>query len=157
MTGTLKATAFAAIFSLPSVSVFLCRRLSESVAAVLVYEAIFGEGLKPHGPAERAVLAAQEDLLRAAEQLKSEAGVEDTAALVGISSHERHPRAARVNTLKISVKEALSHSRKPGNPGWQAAFEVKALSLSFLSSAQNPCWEDLYGCASFLPYSKQRL
>ena len=121
---------------LQSTFCLLCRRLSESVAAVLVYEAVFGEGLKPHGPAERAVLAAQEELFRAAEQLKNEAGVEDIAALVGSSPHERHPRAARVNTLKISVKEALSHLRNPGNPGWQPAFKVKFLSLSFLSSSK---------------------
>ena len=118
---------------------------------MLVYEAVFGEGLKPHGPAERAILAAQEELFRAAEQLKDEAGVEDNAALAGSSPHERHPRAARVNTLKISVKEALSQLRNPGNPGWQAAFKVKPLSLSFLSSAQSPpCWEDANGFASFL-------
>lgn len=93
------------------------------VAYVLCYEAVFGEGLKPHGPAERAVLAAKASLLAVAKRLQ-----EDTQQS-SKPEPQPHPRWARVNTLKLSVAAALTHFKDTSKPGWQPAFEVSTRNL----------------------------
>ena len=77
------------------------------MAHVLCYELVFGEGIKPHGPAERAILKAADALIASAETLKAEAGVADLAKLRQASTFSQHPRAARVNTLMLSTEVAL--------------------------------------------------
>lgn len=93
---------------------------------MLCYEAVFGEGLKPHGPAERAVLACRPQLLDAAEVLRATEGVRSIAELrKNRSSDHPHPRTARVNTLKLSVKSALSRLRDAKDAAWQPPFRVR--------------------------------
>lgn len=134
--------------------------LTHAVACVLAYEVLFGEGLRPTGPAERAVLKRkvgpvcvcvvmgcggtgllwildsfpaclrvppppsprvcvhrfwlQADLADALQQLLDAAGVQSAAELLPHPGpHTPHPRTARVNTIKMSVQEALDWLRAP--------------------------------------------
>ncbi|PRW56905.1 phosphoglucomutase PGM3 isoform B [Chlorella sorokiniana] len=90
------------------------RGLTQPVALVLAYELLWGEGLRPVGPAERTVLQRKADLVAALQQLLSEAGVESAAELLpDPGPMAPHPRTARVNTLKMSVEQALSWLRQP--------------------------------------------
>ena len=99
----------------------VARRLPRPAALVLAYDLLFGQGLRPVGPAERALLRA-EGALRAAvaeggggggggEKSRSR---EANAAAPSPPSNpfallrDSHPRAARVNTLKWTLPEALS-------------------------------------------------
>ena len=93
-------------------------QLPAATAYVLCYELLFGEGLRQKGPAERAVLGALPSLRARVAALQQAAGVDDARQLVGGASAQRaalqsRPRAARVNTLKMSVAEALSWLRCP--------------------------------------------
>lgn len=101
------------------------------MAYVLCYELIFGEGLKPHGPAERACLAAEAELQAAAEARVQAAGVESVADLVEIAEPQAHPRTARVNLLKCSVEEALAYLQDSDTSGFQAAVKARSSKLSF--------------------------
>jgi putative methyltransferase len=94
-------------------------RLQPEAAYVLVYELLFGEGLKPYGPAERAVLAAS-DALRAAL-----AAMHDTSQPEPSITAPAAPRAARVNTLKMTVTEALSWLRRPPKSAGVASHTVR--------------------------------
>jgi putative methyltransferase len=108
------------------------------MACVLCYELIFGEGVKPHGPAERAVLSAEGELRAAAEGLMTGAGVENLAELLGESPRVNwvgHPRTARVNLLRMTVKAAMSHLKDPKKPCWQEAFRVGLLSNVYFFNA----------------------
>ena len=77
------------------------------MAFVLCYEIIFGEGVRPHGPAERACLAAEEVLRAAAREQMEAAGVKRVADLVETCTPEPHPRTARLNLLKLTNADAL--------------------------------------------------
>ena len=92
-------------------------RLSQETAFVLCYEVLFGEGLRQKGPAERLVLSAQPALEQQLAAMLAEAGVAHARDLVKESAQsaaaQRRPRSARVNTLKMSVAEALSWLRTP--------------------------------------------
>ena len=85
-------------------------RLSPHAAYVLLYDLLLGQGLKPHGPAERAILAERQTLSAQLEQSRKEL---DPA----VSDHDLFestwPRYARVNLLKLTVQEALSWLRSP--------------------------------------------
>lgn len=84
------------------------------MAYVLCYELVFGEGIKPFGPAERALLQASDSLLNAVELLKQQNGKTDLAEVS--DSWLEHPRSARVNTIKISVEETLAALDKSTTP-----------------------------------------
>ncbi len=92
-------------------------RLSQETAFVLCYELLFGEGLRQKGPAERLVLSARQALEQQLAAMTAEAGVADARDLIRESSQsaaaQQRPRSARVNTLKMSVAEALSWLRTP--------------------------------------------
>lgn len=98
------------------------------MAYVLCYELIFGEGLKPHGPAERAILAAGADLQAAGQAQVEGAGVSSVADLVESPAPVAYPRTARVNLLKWTVQEALQHFQNPRNAGWHALMKVNQLT-----------------------------
>ena len=49
--------------------------LASETAYVLMYEALFGEGFRQHGPAEKAVLAVRDDLSQLLDTMKAHAGV----------------------------------------------------------------------------------
>lgn len=105
-------------------------QLTPAVAYVLIYEILFGQGLREQGPAERAALRAKAALKAALRALLSEAGAGGVGALLlrlgeagggggGARAVVQHPRWARVNTLRLSVKEALVLLR--GDPKTAAA------------------------------------
>ena len=50
--------------------------LASETAYVLMYEVLFGEGLRLHGPAEKAVLAVRDDLSWRLDAMKAQAGVQ---------------------------------------------------------------------------------
>ena len=114
-------------------------QLPAATAFVLCYELLFGEGLRQKGPAERAVLGALPSLRAAVAALQQAAGVGDARELVGGAAPQRaalqsRPRAARVNTLKMSVAEALSWLRCPPQAHAQFSGTVQLLLLVPLSS-----------------------
>ncbi|EIE18290.1 S-adenosyl-L-methionine-dependent methyltransferase [Coccomyxa subellipsoidea C-169] len=92
-------------------------RLSRETAFVLCYELLFGEGLRQKGPAERLVLSARPALEQELAAMLAEAGVANARELISESAQsaaaQRRPRSARVNTLKMSVAEALTWLRTP--------------------------------------------
>jgi putative methyltransferase len=127
--------------------------MTPEVAYVLAYDALFGEGLRPSGPLERAVikqkvgaappaalpgfesrqLASAADaggsskqrcgnlhLLQDALEAELEALLEASGPLEQLIAPDgvavSWPRSARVNTLKMSVQEALQWVRSPPIP-----------------------------------------
>ena len=94
------------------------------MAYVLCYELVFGEGLKPHGPAERLFLAAEAGLQAAAQAQVEAAGLSSVAELVETPAPEAHPRTARVNLLKWTVQEATESLLDPRKPGWHVLMKV---------------------------------
>ena len=113
--------AAAAPSSLPLSGRKVAQRLPRPAALVLAYDLLFGQGLRPVGPAERALLRA-EDALRAAVAAASggEAGrgEEGHGGAARASSspfpllRDSHPRSARVNALKWTLPEALSRFQR---------------------------------------------
>jgi len=95
------------------------------MAYVLCYELLLGEGLKPHGPAERVVLAAEGELRVAAGGLTAEAGVDSLVELLEESPGVQHPRTARVSFPRVHELQAISlHVWNRAyttidRPGWQ--------------------------------------
>lgn len=114
----------------------VARRLPRPAALVLAYDLLFGQGLRPVGPAERALLRA-EDALRAAVAAAAGGGgaareherraATATAAATAVAAplappllpppllRDSHPRPARVNSLKWTLPEALACFRKEKN------------------------------------------
>lgn len=101
--------------------------LTEEVACVLLYDLLLGQGLKPKGPAERALLSAS-DSLRAQLQ-ESQAAMPQQPQLQS-DQQELWPRYARVNLLKMTVQEALSWLRCPPAGQLVAKCAVRCLSCS---------------------------
>lgn len=101
-------------------------RLSPSTAYVLCYELLFGEGLRSRGPAEAALTAAETTLQDKLASMLQEAGVEDARDLIAAAPKGAHnrPRTARVNTLKMTVKEALAWLKSPPFEGSRWAQKV---------------------------------
>ncbi len=97
------------------------------MAFVLCFELIFGEGLKAHGPAERAFLAAKSDLQAAAEAQAQAAGVSSLAELADSRVPEPHQRTARVNLLRWTVADALAHFRSADSHGGQSSMKARLL------------------------------
>jgi len=102
----------------------VAQRLPRPAALVLAYDLLFGQGLRPVGPAERALLKA-EGALRAAVEEEAEAGsagkqkAAATATTNPFSSsscppslRDSHPRSARVNALEWTLSEALACFKK---------------------------------------------
>ncbi|KAL4452334.1 hypothetical protein ABPG75_007996 [Micractinium tetrahymenae] len=90
------------------------RGLTQPVAYVLAYELLFGEGVRPTGPAERAVLQRKADLQAALQRLLGAAGLQSVVELLPRPGPDTpHPRTARVNTLKMSVEEVLRWMAQP--------------------------------------------
>lgn len=88
---------------------------------MLCYELLFGEGLKPHGPAERAVLGARDQLQAAFAEMRLKPDVD---CALNRKAHE-HPRSVRVNTLKMSVAEAIGHFQAQGEASGHSAQPVR--------------------------------
>ena len=87
-------------------------QLESEIKYVLLYDLLFGQGIKPKGPAERALLAIQDDL--EAQLLLSQTAVLSTGTSQPADaqgSDDTWPRSVRVNTLKLSVLDALSWLR----------------------------------------------
>ena len=59
-------------------------QLQPETAYVLVYETLFGEGFRPRGPAEKAVLAAKGDLEELLQDIKLQAGVLQQDAMLSL-------------------------------------------------------------------------
>lgn len=90
-------------------------RLAPECALVLLYDLLLGQGVRPHGPAERAILASRDEL---AAQLPLSRAALQSAAVSGASLRTDEvlaswPRYARVNLLKLTVQEALTWLRSP--------------------------------------------
>ena len=77
-------------------------RLTRPVALVLTYEVLLGQGLRPTGPAERAVLAAKADLAAALAAARATGSLPAPAP-----PPPPRPRSVRVNTLTWTVEEAM--------------------------------------------------
>ena len=112
--------------------------LPAATVYVLCYEALFGEGLRRKGPAERAVMAVLPALQAKVVELQEAAGVTSARQLVAGAADERaalqgRPRAARVNTLKMSVAEALSWLRRPRNAAHTHKVSAGNCAMSFCS------------------------
>jgi putative methyltransferase len=94
------------------------RGLTSPVAYVLIRELLFSsEELKPLGPAEKAILSLEDPLKQALATILKEAGTTDInellpAVKLAAAAADR-PRTARVNVLKISIKDALESLRNP--------------------------------------------
>ncbi|KAK9806991.1 hypothetical protein WJX72_009771 [[Myrmecia] bisecta] len=91
-------------------------QLTQATAAVLVYEVLFGEGVQSLGPAETAVLAAKAAVTKHLDRLLQAAGVVDARDLLAPASRQpesERPRHVRVNTIKMSVAEALQWLQCP--------------------------------------------
>ncbi|GMH32500.1 hypothetical protein BSKO_00334 [Bryopsis sp. KO-2023] len=88
-------------------------KLRPALAYVLAYEILIGQGCRPEGPAERAVLQAKDALQDKLQQHLSAAGVESIQDLVpdAHAGKDRH-RYARVNLLKASVKSVAKKLKK---------------------------------------------
>lgn len=105
---------------LPLSGCAVAARLPRPAALVLAYDLLFGEGLRPVGPAERAMLRAEgclRDALHRLEKSSERGGKEGDEKTPTSSSsspfdlslaRDSHPRAARVNLLKWSLEEALA-------------------------------------------------
>ncbi len=114
-------------------------RLSRETTFVLCYELLFGEGLRQKGPAERLVLSARPALEQELATMLAEAGVANARELISESAEsaaaQRRPRSARVNTLKMSVAEALTWLRTPkGKQHAKLADLVSCGTCTFLPS-----------------------
>ena len=107
----------------------VAQRLPRPAALVLAYDLLFGQGLRPVGPAERALLRA-EGALRAAVAGGGAGGgggggggggAANAAARSPPASfsllRDSHPRAARVNALKWTLPEALSRFQREEERG----------------------------------------
>ncbi|KAI8463734.1 MAG: S-adenosyl-L-methionine-dependent methyltransferase [Monoraphidium minutum] len=121
--------------------------LPPAVAYVLAYEALFGQGMREKGPAERAVMGARGAMREELARLVKEAGAEGVDGLLeqhaaaagqqqaaGAAGGARaaprpHPRWVRVNTLRMSVEDALAQLRADDKT---AAAEVDDLLLDVL-------------------------
>uniref|UniRef100_A0A7S1X3C8 SAM-dependent MTase RsmB/NOP-type domain-containing protein n=1 Tax=Tetraselmis chuii TaxID=63592 RepID=A0A7S1X3C8_9CHLO len=107
------------------------RRLSEEAAFVLTYELLIGQGVKPHGGAERAVVSRKAALKSALARRLAKAKVKDAAQLLKEAPKcAPRPRPARVNTLRMSLEEAQAWLREPPtrDPAHQfAEFSIHAL------------------------------
>lgn len=97
----------------------LCSRLSEELALVLCYELLCGEGLKPYGPAERAILSVATELKAAFSELNGALKVSDLENVVLLRR-----RAVRVHTLILGVTEAIQQLCSPTEAGFKRAFRV---------------------------------
>ena len=85
-------------------------RLVEAAALVLCYEVLYGEGIRPRGGAERAVIRRRADLEEAAAAVLGEAGAATADAFLSGGAGggaAARPRYVRVNTLKCSVESAV--------------------------------------------------
>jgi len=91
--------------------------LPPAAAYVLCQDLLWGQGLHPQGPAERAVLKVENALRENLDKLLRDAGTADVTTLLPATAlaaaAERRPRTARVNELKLSVDEALQWLRDP--------------------------------------------
>ena len=107
--------------------------LSRPVAAVLVRDLLFGQGLRPAGRLERAVLAAEPALQRELDAMLAKAGAASVAELLpaagAAAAAAGRPRSARVNLLKMRVEEALDWLRDPPPPHTRLARLARGVSL----------------------------
>lgn len=112
--------------------------MSPHTVYVLIYEVLFGETFRRKGPAEKAVLRHKARLQELLQALLQRHGAPSAEALLQRSSGAArqldgagggHPRTARVNTLKLSVDQALALLRKPP-ASWPAAAAAAGRSVA---------------------------
>lgn len=93
----------------------LLSRCDQATAYVLTRELLWGAGLQPDGPAERAVLEIQDIVRTALGSVLSAAGASDVSELLPATHAAlvaaKRPRTARVNELKTSVDQVLKQFR----------------------------------------------
>ncbi|GBG86656.1 hypothetical protein CBR_g41718 [Chara braunii] len=89
------------------------KKVKPELAYVLLYDLLFGEGLSPHGDAERVIFACKSTLKATLARLMVKRQVADVRDLLPETAKQTAPtlRHLRVNTLKISVDEALTQLR----------------------------------------------
>ncbi|GAB4818953.1 hypothetical protein N2152v2_005999 [Parachlorella kessleri] len=124
-------------------------------ALVLACDLLFGERFRGTGPAERAVLAHKAALTTELQRLLDAAGVGSVQELLpsaaGATIAARRPRTTRVNTLKMTVAEALAWLRSPpaGEPQrerWQQLAEVAKVDDLLPDLLVFPPGTDLHDC-----------
>mmetsp|Transcript_40301 Transcript_40301/g.89498 ORF Transcript_40301/g.89498 Transcript_40301/m.89498 type:complete len:538 (+) Transcript_40301:127-1740(+) len=98
----------------------LLEELGTYTTYVLAYELLLGQGLRGQhgrpGPAEMAVLRMRSQLKGALSDLMREKGAQTPADLIPKGAQfegTEHPRSARVNTLRMSVQQALGLLAQP--------------------------------------------
>ncbi|KAK9857582.1 hypothetical protein WJX84_008181 [Apatococcus fuscideae] len=84
-----------------------CSQLTRSSAVVLVYELLFGQGMRPLGPAERHVQKHKDCLEAALFAELQDRGVQNVSEILP-ETEESRPRSVRVNTIKLTVAAATS-------------------------------------------------
>jgi putative methyltransferase len=84
-------------------------RLTRPAALVLAYEVLMGQGIRPIGPAERAVLAAKAGLAAALEAAQASGALPAPRP-----PPPPRPRSVRVNTLAWTLREALAFLAQGG-------------------------------------------
>ncbi|KAK9862723.1 hypothetical protein WJX84_008837 [Apatococcus fuscideae] len=84
-----------------------CSQLARPSAVILVYELLFGEGVRAQGPAERHVLSCKDSLEAALSKELEAHGAEDVSELLP-ATEESRPRSVRVNTIKVTKEAAIS-------------------------------------------------
>ena len=77
-------------------------QLSAETAYVLLYDLLIGQGVKPRGPAERAVLASEADLRAYAQKLLSVAGAKTITELLP-SSSQRDAQPSRYGSCPLHL------------------------------------------------------
>ena len=124
--GRKTANGSPSLLSSPLSRATVADRLPRPAALVLAYDLLFGQGLRPVGPSERALLRA-EGALRAAvaaaeegretergdDEKKKQTAKTSTAAAASFAPpppllQDSYPRSARVNSLKWTPAEALA-------------------------------------------------
>jgi len=114
---------------------------NEALLYVMLYDHLFGQGIKGGGAVKRAILAHDAKLKQALASVMALRNVTDQKALV--AEHVRNapsfPRFARVNTLKCTVKQALSELRQT-----DLDLPVPEVNMHIPQVLKFPCGTDLH-------------
>jgi putative methyltransferase len=93
-----------------------CKKISKPVLTILIYDLLFGKGIRNAGNYKQLIMKHKARLNAELVKIKIKMGVKDNKDL--IPDHIRNaiilPRYIRVNTLKTTMKQAISHFEKKG-------------------------------------------